>query len=159
MSGRVLHRGAAPDHGECAAASDPPQAFDGEGRLVYGFICLEFSGKGRDSVDGVTASTYVATYDRDGGRYVRTALLARGDAETDHDKINLAVDQSDGTHGGNVYAAWVEISSGEDGDFTSGTILFAGPQPGSRPPSSDASPWRFSISAAAVSRLDTATRT
>jgi hypothetical protein len=116
---------ASPLHGECTGASDPTQAFDGEGRLFYGFICLEFSGDARDTEESVTASTYVATYDRDGGRYVRTALVARGDRTTDHDKINIAVDQSEGIHGGNVYAAWVEIASGEEGDFASGTILFA----------------------------------
>jgi hypothetical protein len=40
--------------------------FDGDGRLFYGFICFN-AGK------PVNGSLYVATYDQDGGHYVRTA--------------------------------------------------------------------------------------
>src|SRR3954452_19178703 len=55
---------ASPAHGSCRAAGDPTQAFDRGGRLFYGFICF-------NRAKPVNGSTYVATYDEDGARYVR----------------------------------------------------------------------------------------
>src|SRR3954453_1804931 len=56
---------ASPTQESCAAAGDPTQAFDGGGRLFYGFICF-------NRVKPTNGSVYVATYDQDGAHYVRT---------------------------------------------------------------------------------------
>src|SRR5689334_10959964 len=56
---------ASPTNGSCAAAGDPTQAFDGAGRLFYGFICF-------NRAKPTNGSLYVATYDQDAARYVRT---------------------------------------------------------------------------------------
>src|SRR3989442_635766 len=82
---------ASPTHTSCGAAGDPTQSFDRDGRLFYGFICFN---RGKP----VNGSTYVATYDQDGGHYVRTVLIAQCSAAGQfssrpfQDKINLAVD-------------------------------------------------------------------
>lgn len=93
---------ASPTHGVCSAAGDPTQAFDGEGRLFYGFICFNRTKPGNGSV-------YAATYDQDGARYVRTVLLDRGTPSVwglFQDKINLTADPASG----NVYVAWAKYS-------------------------------------------------
>ncbi len=52
---------ASPAHGSCAAAGDPSQAFDAEGRLFYAFICFNRS-------QPINGSVYVARYTGDGGQ-------------------------------------------------------------------------------------------
>jgi hypothetical protein len=108
-------------HGSCSGAGDPTQAFDRDGRLFYGFICF-------NRAKPVNGSTYVATYDQDGARYVRTALVDRGTPSAQfsgsglfQDKINLAVDQTSGPTSGNVYVAWARYS----GKAANNVILFS----------------------------------
>src|SRR6266700_1095538 len=60
-----------PVHGTCGAAGDPTQSFDRDGRLFYGFICFNRTGP-------VNGGVFVATYDQDGARYVRTVTFAQG---------------------------------------------------------------------------------
>lgn len=112
---------ASPTHGSCAAAGDPTQSFDTAGRLFYGFICFN---RGKP----INGSTYVATYDQDGGRYVRTVLVDAGTPSAQfagsglfQDKINLAVDQTTGAHAGSVYVAWARYS----GKAANNVILFS----------------------------------
>ena len=112
---------ASPLHGSCGAAGDPTQAFDRDGRLFYGFICF-------NRAKPVNGSTYVATYDQDGGHYVRTALVDSGSPSAQfagsglfQDKINLAVDQTAGPTSGNVYVAWARYS----GKAANNVILFS----------------------------------
>jgi hypothetical protein len=100
---------ASPTQGVCAAAGDPTQAFDAAGRLYYGFICFN---RAKPTNGGI----FVARYDDDGARYVRTALVEPGTPSVFglfQDKINLAVDQSSGrATSGNVYVAWARYSGG-----------------------------------------------
>jgi hypothetical protein len=112
---------ASPAHGSCGAAGDPTQAFDRDGRLFYGFICF-------NRAKPINGSTYVATYDQDGAHYARTALVDRGSPSAQfsssglfQDKINLAVDQTTGPTGGNVYVAWARYS----GKAANNVILFS----------------------------------
>jgi hypothetical protein len=112
---------ASPAHGSCGAAGDPTQSFDRDGRLFYGFICFN---RGKP----VNGSTYVATYDQDGGHYVRTALVDAGSPSAQfggsglfQDKINLAVDQTRGPNSGNIYVAWARYS----GKAANNVILFS----------------------------------
>ncbi|TMD45955.1 MAG: exo-alpha-sialidase [Chloroflexi bacterium] len=111
---------ASPAHGQCGAAGDPTQSFDRDGRLFYGFICF-------NRAKPVNGSTYVATYDQDGGHYLRTVLVAQGSPAGQfssglfQDKINLAVDQSTGSHSGNVYVAWSRYS----GRAANNVVLFS----------------------------------
>jgi hypothetical protein len=112
---------ASPAHGSCGAAGDPTQAFDRDGRLFYGFICF-------NRAKPVNGSTYVATYDQDGGRYRGTVLVDSGSPSAQfsgsglfQDKINLAVDQTTGPTGGNVYVAWARYS----GKAANNVILFS----------------------------------
>jgi hypothetical protein len=102
-----------PAHGECGAAGDPTQAFDGEGRLFYGFICF-------NRVKPTNGSIYLATYDQDGARYVRTRLIERGTPSVGglfQDKINITADQSTGgPTSGNVYVAWARFSGSSVND-------------------------------------------
>jgi hypothetical protein len=84
---------ASPAHGDCAAAGDPTQSFDGQGHLYYGFICF-------NRAKPVNGSLYVARYDADGASYVRTVQVERGTPSVwglFQDKINLVADQSVGT--------------------------------------------------------------
>ena len=114
---------ASPAHGDCSVGSDPSLGFDPDGRLFYGFIC--FNRPERSEGQGFTrSSTFVATYDRDGGHYARTALLGQGSRTVDEDKINLAVDQTSGPHSGNVYAAWVELAPPRPGGFPQDLLRF-----------------------------------
>jgi hypothetical protein len=100
---------ASPAHGECGAAGDPTQSFDRSGRLFYGFICF-------NRAKPVNGSIYVASYDRDGSHYVRTALVDRGTPSSSNfvglfqDKVNLTVDQTSGPRSGSVYVAWAKYS-------------------------------------------------
>jgi hypothetical protein len=111
---------ASPAHGKCAAAGDPTQSFDLEGRLFYGFICFN---RGKP----VNGSTYVATYEHDGRDYVQTALVAQGSPAGQfssglfQDKINLVVDQTTGPRSGYVYVAWARYS----GRAANNVILFS----------------------------------
>lgn len=102
---------ASPTHGECTAGGDPTQSFDPDGRLFYGFICFN---RAKPS----NGSTFVATYDQDGARYVRTVLIDRGTPSTwglFQDKINVVADQTSGPHSGNVYVAWARYA-GQSGN-------------------------------------------
>ena len=104
---------ASPTHGSCAAAGDPTQAFDGAGRLFYGFICF-------NRVKPTNGSVYVATYDQDGARYVRTVRVDRGTPSVwglFQDKINVTADQ----RSGNVYVLWAQYP----GQAANNTLHFA----------------------------------
>ena len=112
---------ASPAHGSCGAAGDPTQAFDRAGRVFYGFICF-------NRAKPVNGSTYVAIYDQDGARYLRSVLIDSGSPSAQfsgsglfQDKINLAVDQTIGPTGGNVYVAWARYS----GKAANNVILFS----------------------------------
>jgi hypothetical protein len=101
---------ASPAHGSCAAAGDPTQAFDNDGRLFYAFICFNRTGP-------VNGSVYAARYVDDGATYDRTVLIKRGTPSglflsgLFQDKINLTVDQSGSPFSGNVYVAWSQYNS------------------------------------------------
>jgi hypothetical protein len=101
---------ASPLHGRCSAAGDPTQSFDAGGTLFYGFICF-------NRTKPINGSVYVARYTGHGATYDRTVLVKRGtpsgqfQAGLFQDKINLAVDQTDGDHGGNVYVAWSQYDA------------------------------------------------
>jgi hypothetical protein len=116
---------ASPTQGSCAAAGDPTQSFDGEGRLYYGFICF-------NRAKPTNGSIYVARYDDDGATYVRTVRVERGTPSVwglFQDKINIAVDQSVGTPtAGNVYVAWARYS----GQTANTVILFSRSTDGGR---------------------------
>jgi len=111
---------ASPTQGQCGAAGDPTQSFDRDGRLFYGFICFN---RGKP----VNGSTYVATYDQDGGHYLRTVLIAQGTPSGQfssglfEDKINLVVDQTTGPNSGNAYVAWARYP----GRAANNVILFS----------------------------------
>ncbi len=101
---------ASPLHGRCSAAGDPTQSFDAGGTLFYGFICF-------NRTKPINGSVYVARYTGHGATYDRTVLVKRGtpsgqfQAGLFQDKINLAVDQTSGDHGGNVYVAWSQYDA------------------------------------------------
>lgn len=111
---------ASPVHGVCGAAGDPTQSFDSDGRLFYGFICFNRTGP-------VNGGMFVATYDQDGGRYVRTVEVGRGtpsgqfSAGIFQDKPNVVADQTSGPFSGNVYVAW----SRDSGASANNVILFS----------------------------------
>ncbi len=100
---------ASPAHGSCAAAGDPSQAFDRDGRLFYAFICFNRS-------KPVNGSVFVSRYTNDGGAYDRTVLVKSGTPSglfltgLFQDKINLTADQTTGPHSGNVYVAWSQYN-------------------------------------------------
>ncbi len=111
---------ASPAHGSCAAAGDPTQAFDNDGRLFYGFICFNRS-------KPVNGSVYVSRYTNDGADYDRTVLIKKGTPSglfltgLFQDKINLTVDQSSSASAGNVYVAWSQY----DGFAPNNAVLFS----------------------------------
>jgi hypothetical protein len=110
---------ASPARGRCSSAGDPTQAFDTQGNLFYGFICF-------NRAQPVNGSTYVATYDQDGGRYLRTVQVDSGTPSANfaglfQDKINLTVDQTAGPRSGFVYVAWARYS----GYAADNVILFS----------------------------------
>jgi hypothetical protein len=112
-----------PEHAACSDAGDPTVSFDAGGTLFYGFICLVPGvGAGHEQATPESASAYVATFDRDGSRYVRTVLLSGGDPEHGvfEDKIDLTVDRTAGAGAGNVYVAWAEL-----GPDAGSVIMFA----------------------------------
>jgi hypothetical protein len=97
-----------PTKGSCASAGDPTQAFDGQGRLYYGFICF-------NRAKPTNGSIYVARYDEDGSRYALTSRVERGTpsvAGLFQDKINVTADQVSG----NVYVAWARFSGNAGND-------------------------------------------
>src|SRR5438034_1779668 len=88
----------------------PSQAFDNAGRLFYSYICFN---RGKPVNGGV----YVARYTDDGGTYDRTVLVKKGAPSAlfnasglFQDKDNIAVDQTNGSHSGNVYVAWSQYT-------------------------------------------------
>jgi hypothetical protein len=111
---------ASPTHGSCAAAGDPSQAFDREGRLFYAFICFNRS-------KPVNGSVFVARYSSDGSAYDRTVLVKHGTPSglfltgLFQDKINLTVDQTAGPSSGNVYVAWSQYN----GFAATNAVLFS----------------------------------
>jgi hypothetical protein len=111
---------ASPTHGKCAAAGDPTQAFDRQGRLFYAFICFNRSGP-------VNGSVYAARYLNHGATYDRTVLIKSGTPSglfltgLFQDKINLTVDQTTGATSGNVYVAWSQYN----GFAPSNAVLFS----------------------------------
>jgi hypothetical protein len=111
---------ASPLSGQCAAAGDPTQAFDANGRLFYAFICF-------NRTKPVNGSVYVASYLDHGATYERTVLVKRGTPSglfltgLFQDKINLTVDQTSGPGAGNVYAAWSQY----DGFAPTNAVLFS----------------------------------
>jgi hypothetical protein len=127
----------------CAAASDPTLAFDLQGRLFFGFVCVE-----RKTLSG---STMIALFDEDAAHYVRTIVLARGrpargaDLPVEQDKINVVVDQTTGPTSGSVYAAWTQFayqprdrtilvaSSADHGTTFSSPVVATRGQPGLYP--------------------------
>src|SRR6266702_2897575 len=101
---------ASPAHGSCSAAGDPSQAFDNAGRLFYSYICFN---RGKPVNGGV----YVTRYTDDGGTYDRTVLVKKGAPSAlfnasglFQDKDNIEVDQTNGSHSGNVYVAWSQYT-------------------------------------------------
>jgi hypothetical protein len=111
---------ASPAHGSCAAAGDPSQAFDRDGRLFYAFICFNRS-------KPINGSVFVSRYTNDGGAYDRTVLVKRGTPSGQfltglfQDKINLTADQTAGPFSGNVYVAWSQY----DGFAPTNAVLFS----------------------------------
>src|SRR5262245_16684020 len=112
---------ASPAHGTCAAAGDPSQAFDRNGRLFYGFICFKRS-------QPTSGGLYVARYLNDGAAYDRTVLVKRGTPSGQfttglfQDEINLTADQTSGPYSGNVYTAWSQYPGFSN---TNNAILFS----------------------------------
>jgi hypothetical protein len=111
---------ASPLSGQCAAAGDPTQAFDADGRLFYAFICF-------NRTKPVNGSVYVARYLGHGASYDRTVLVKKGTPSglfltgLFQDKINLTADQTSGPGSGNVYVAWSQY----DGFAPTNAVLFS----------------------------------
>lgn len=86
-----------------ANAGDPVQAWDTEGRLFY-------MGNALNRVAPQNGSVWVATYDQDAARYVRTVIGGSGTPAVNgrfNDKTALEVDRGvSSPYRGNVYAAW-----------------------------------------------------
>jgi hypothetical protein len=100
---------ASPTSGSCAAAGDPSQSFDRDGRLFYAFICFNRS-------QPVNGGVFVARYTDDGATYDRTVLLKKGTPSSSNfvglfqDKVNVVADQTTGPFSGNVYVAWSQYT-------------------------------------------------
>jgi hypothetical protein len=111
---------ASPANGTCAAAGDPSQAFDRDGRLFYAFICFNRS-------KPINGGVFVARYTSDGSAYDRTVLVKRGTPSGQfltglfQDKVNLTADQTSGPFSGNVYVAWSQY----DGFAPANAVLFS----------------------------------
>lgn len=86
-----------------ANAGDPVQAWDTEGRLFY-------MGNAFNRVAPQNGSVWVATYDQDAARYVRTVIVGSGTPAVNgrfNDKTAIEVDRGvSSPHRGNVYGAW-----------------------------------------------------
>jgi hypothetical protein len=86
-----------------ANAGDPVQAWDTEGRLFY-------MGNAFNRAAPQNGSVWIATYDQDAARYVRTVIVGAGTPALNgrfNDKTAIEVDR--GVHSpynGNVYGAW-----------------------------------------------------
>ncbi|MCW2601079.1 MAG: hypothetical protein JWM02_2908 [Frankiales bacterium] len=84
-------------------AGDPVQAWDNQGRLFY-------LGNAFNRTAPQNASVWVATYDQDAARYLRTVIVGKGTPAPQgkfNDKTAIEVDR--GIHSGsagNVYTAW-----------------------------------------------------
>ena len=97
-----------PTKGSCGSAGDPTQAFDGDGRLYYGFICF-------NRAKPQNGSIYVARYDGHGSSYELTRRVDRGTPSVAgllQDKINITADQGSG----NVYVAWARFTGNAGND-------------------------------------------
>src|SRR5437588_10839933 len=100
---------ASPTSGSCAAAGDPSQSFDRDGRLFSAFICFN---RGKPVNGGV----FVARYTNDGAAYDRTVLIKKGTPSSSNfvglfqDKVNLVADQTTGPFSGNVYVGWSQYT-------------------------------------------------
>jgi hypothetical protein len=93
----------------CGMQADPVMAFDRDGRLFVGALCVVF---GPDLLprDFYTA---VATFDKDGSRFSSFARVdpqpaPERDPERVTDKPALTVDTTRGPHSGNVYVTYVD---------------------------------------------------
>lgn len=86
-----------------ANAGDPVQAWDLDGRLFY-------MGNAFNRAAPQNGSVWVATYDRDAARYVRTVIVGAGTPAVNgrfNDKTSIEVDRGVSSPSrGNVYAAW-----------------------------------------------------
>ncbi len=84
-------------------AGDPVQAWDTEGRLFY-------MGNAFNRVQPQNGSVWVATYDQDASRYLRTVIVGSGTPALNgrfNDKTSIEVDRGvNSPHRGTVYAAW-----------------------------------------------------
>ena len=84
-------------------AGDPVQAWDTEGRLFY-------MGNAFNRSAPQNGSVWVATYDQDAARYVRTVIVGSGTPAQNgrfNDKTAIEVDRGvSSPYKGNVYAAW-----------------------------------------------------
>ena len=94
----------------CQIQADSTLAFDADGRLFYGGLCLVWQG----DTAPIDFHIAVATFEDHGARLVHTARadgadrlpLSPDDLATASDKPNLAVDQSTSPHRGNLYVAY-----------------------------------------------------
>jgi hypothetical protein len=107
--------------GGALAAGDPVQAWDVHGRVFY--MGNNFnrgvpdgnSFRFRDNTGDVWVATYApvnpADHSTDGQKYLRTVILATNTFGNGsfNDKTGINVDQTGGTHDGNVYAAWSDF--------------------------------------------------
>ena len=84
-------------------AGDPVQAWDNNGNLFY-------MGNAFNRMAPQNASVWVATYDKDAARYVRTVIVGAGTPAPQgkfNDKTAIEVDRGvHSSHAGNVYVAW-----------------------------------------------------
>ena len=92
-----------------ANAGDPVQAWDLQGRLFY-------MGNAFNRTAPQLGSVWVATYDQDAARYVRTVIVGKGGPALNgrfNDKTSIEVDRGVmSPHQGNVYAAWSLFQGG-----------------------------------------------
>lgn len=94
----------------CTMHANPSLAFDRQGRLFYAASCPVFAGVG--TLDFQVA---VATFDRDGSRFVQ-AVRADPTPPPEQERVRsttqvtLAVDTSHSRHAGNVYVAYLECA-------------------------------------------------
>lgn len=84
-------------------AGDPVQAWDRDHRLFY-------MGNAFNREAPQNGSVWVATYDQDAARYVRTVIVGKGAPALQgkfNDKTSIEVDRGlDSPYAGNVYVAW-----------------------------------------------------
>jgi hypothetical protein len=84
-------------------AGDPVQAWDTQGRLFY-------MGNAFNRTAPQNGSVWIATYDQDAARYVRTVIVGSGSPALNgrfNDKTAIEVDRGvNSPYAGNVYGAW-----------------------------------------------------